>query len=214
MAAPALPDLSPTSASCLPQGLSHPGPHRPPHHGSLASVQLYKPANMSPRCAIQAAGCHGVPKCSSAYRSCFSHRLPPVQRSSSLSDPRPYPGLTISKERVSKVEAAYNTGERVVSRPRLNAALHGCHLQVVWAGLLGQLGIGLLQLGGPEARGAQTCSSKSPLPRVQQDPFTLQGPRHLTRPEHSGSGHGHGCQPQLTLLLRSEEHTSELQSLS
>lgn len=70
----------------------------------------------------------------------------PVQRPSSLSNPCPYPGLTISKECVSKVEAAYNTRKGVISRPRLDAALYRCYLHIVGAGLLRQLCIGLLQL--------------------------------------------------------------------
>lgn len=79
-------------------------------------------------------------------------RTPPLLtvESHRASPSRPYPGLTISKECVSKVEAAYNTRKGVISRSRLDAALHRCHLHVVGAGLLCQLCIGLLQLVEPE----------------------------------------------------------------
>lgn len=165
MAAPALPDLSPTSAICLLQSLSHPGPHCPLLHGSLAFVQLYKPQNMSPM-GSYTGGCQGVPKYSSAYSSCSQHRLPHQYRGHLASNPRPYPGLTISKECVSKVEAAYNTRKGVIGRPRFDAALHRCHLQVMWAGLLCQLCIGLLQLEGPELLDMRF--QKLLLPSVQQ----------------------------------------------
>lgn len=134
--------------------------------------------------------------------------LPPSKRPSRLSNARPYPGLTISKECVGKVEAAHDTGKGVVSRPRLDAALHGCHLHVVGAGLLRQLCVGFLQLGGPQdLRGALSRALSAQYPAgiaVQASASQLTTGEHgnpANPSEGSGPGHGHGSRSQLTLLL-------------
>lgn len=120
---------------------------------------------------------------------------------------RASPGLTISKERVSEVEAAHHTRERIVGRAGLDAALHGGHLHVVGAGLLCQLRVGFLQLEGRGAPGRHLLPHSlppdipSPCPAFPDHP----GAWGLLR-GGSGPGPGRGRQrpaarPQLTLLL-------------
>lgn len=106
---------------------------------------------------------------------------------------RASPGLTISKEGVSEVEAAHHTRERVVGGAGLDAALHGGHFHVVGAGLPGQLRVGFLQLEGRGAPGHRLLPHGLP-PNIP--PPTTRGLR--ARP---GRGRQRPAAGHLTLLL-------------
>lgn len=112
------------------------------------------------------------------------------------------PHLTISKKRVSEVEAADDAREGVVGGAGLNAALHWGHLHIVGAGLLSQLRIGLLQLERQWPPGRRLPNTlPAPMQPGAQQPGTLliSLARATMGSGHQAWGQGRGRCP--TLLL-------------